>query len=129
MVCIETSFIIDLFRGDPALKQAIADLTKNSRLSIAAPSITELWYGSLIAKSSLQEKEKINELLNALTVLELDEKCAKETAEIKFLLNKQGMQMQTADIFIAGIARAHNETLLTRDSDYARIPGLKILKH
>lgn len=128
MPCLDTSFIVEIFRGNKHLKQALNKFEMH-KLSIPSPAITELWYGALLARSSNFEKEKIDNLLASLTILELDEESAKEAAEIRLLLEREGKELQTADLLIAGIARANNETLVTCDADYARIPGLTVIKY
>ena len=37
--------------------------------------------------------------------------------------------IETEDVMIAGITMANGETLVTKDADYARIAGLKVLKY
>jgi hypothetical protein len=130
MVCLETTFIVDLLRGKHAVKEIKDELDgTESLLTIAAPTIMEVWTGALLSNMTAHEKAKINELLSSLVILHLDERSSKEAGEIEAELIKSGKIAQTEDVMIAGIARINGERIVTRDADYARIPGLKILKY
>lgn len=130
MACLETSFLIDLLRGKQevhALKDEL-DRTETT-LTIAAPSVMELWSGAIIAKASEHEKAKVNDLIQSLQILPLDEKSAKEAGEIEADLLRRGLPIETEDIMIAAIARVHGEKVVTHDAHYTRIPGLRVLKY
>lgn len=130
MTCLETTFIIDLLRGKEEIKNFKDELDKSEIfLSVASPTIMEIWMGALMSKLSLKEKEKINELLSSLVVLSLEEKSAKEAGEIEAELLKSGAAVDIEDVMIAGICRANGEKIVTRDQDYMRISGLKIMKY
>ena len=95
MVCLETSFIIDLLRGKAAVKNIKEEIDRTEiRLTIAAPSVMELWVGALISGQSEKEKSKINELLHSLEILDLDEQSAKEAGEIEAELIKKGLPIE-----------------------------------
>ncbi len=130
MACLETSFIIDLLQGKEIVKALKEEIDRTeTRLTIAAPSVMELWTGALISGQSEKEKSKIIELLQSLEILNLDEKSAKEAAEIEAELIQKGLTIETEDIMIAAIARINNEKLITGDAHYARIVNLRILKY
>ena len=129
MVCLETTFIIDLLKGKTEVLRIINELENaNSRVSITTPTLYEVWAGA-ISTGSKKELIKINELLQSIEVLQLDQDCAREAAAIKNELIKKGSIIQRIDILIAGIAKTHNEKLLTRDGGYANIDGLRIIKY
>jgi tRNA(fMet)-specific endonuclease VapC len=130
MTCLETTFLIDILRGNPAVSALKDDLDRTeTSLCIAAPSVMELWSGACLAHASAAEKEKVLALIESLEVLELDERSAREAGEIEAELVNKGLRTQTEDILIAGIARSTGRKLVTRDAGYARVPGLKLLKY
>jgi len=130
VVCLETSFLVDLLHGNPDVKALKEDFDKTeSAISVAAPSVMELWSGANYGRLPEKEKQKINEIVRSLIVLPLDEKSAKEAGDIEAALMKSGSPIGVADIMIAGIARANGEKLVTRDSDFAKIPGLQLIKY
>jgi predicted nucleic acid-binding protein len=130
MACLETSFLIDLLRGKAAVNELKDELDRTeARLAIAAPSVMELWVGSYAVKGTKAEQEKILELIESLELLPLDSRSAREAGEIEASLSAKGIEIQTEDVMIAGIARISGEKVVTRDNGYGRIPGLKVLKY
>jgi predicted nucleic acid-binding protein len=130
MVCLDTSFLIDLLRGNAAVKDLKAMLEKTeSRITIAAPSAVELWGGACLAKNSDKAKAKVGELLMAFPILPLDLNGAQEAGEIEATLIKSGQMIEPEDLMIAGIALAHGETIVTKDAHFTRVPGLRVLKY
>ena len=130
MACLETTFLIDVLRGKKEVTNLMSDLdTSEDFLAVASPTIMELWAGACTAKASQAEKEKINNLLASLEILNLDEKSAKEAGEIEAELTNSGKIIETEDIMIAAIAKSNNEKIVTRDGHYAKINGLKVLKY
>lgn len=130
MACLETTFLMDLLRGKENVKAIKDELSKTeSNLTIASPSIAELWSGACLADISNREKEKVNEMIDSLEVFSLDLKSAKEAGEIEADLIKKGISIETEDIMIAGIAKVNGEKIVTRDEHYLNISGLKIFKY
>ena len=130
MACLDTTFLIDLLRGDNSVSNLMEELQKHEEImSIAAPSVMELWAGACLSNASKVEKEKINELLSSLEILHFEEKSAKEAGEIEAELMNKGNIIETEDIMIAAIAKMHGEKVVTRDAHYSKIHGLKMLKY
>ena len=129
MVCLETTFLVDMLRGKRNIVELQEELEKTEDISIAAPSVMELWRGAILSNATEKEKTKINELISSFAILPLDEKSAKEAGEIETELLKAGSKTETEDVMIAGICRANGEKLVTRDQHYAKISGLKIIKY
>jgi predicted nucleic acid-binding protein len=128
MVCLETTFLIDVLRGDARVKETLDSIQHSTRL-VAAPTVMELWSGALQSRLPEKEKAKIEQLLEALTVLPLNEKAAKEAGEIEADLIQKGQMIDVEDIMIGAICIAHGEKLITRDNHYARIDTLKMEKY
>ncbi len=130
MTCLETTFLIDLLRGEKSVSKLKDELDKTeTHLSITAPSLMELWVGALLSKTSEKEKEKINSLVSSFTFLAMDEAASREAGEITFELLTTKELLDPIGIMIAGTARSHGEKLVTRDHHYARIQGLRLLKY
>ncbi|MBI1973606.1 PIN domain-containing protein [Candidatus Micrarchaeota archaeon] len=130
MACLETTFLIDLMRGKQAVVSLMKELERvEGHLSIAVPSIMELWRGACL-KVSAKEKEQVNQLLESMEVIHsLDPQSAKEAGEIEAELRRKGITIETEDIMIAGIARSNREKLVTRDQHFAQVDGLNLLKY
>ncbi len=66
-------------------------------------------------------------LLGRLHVLPLDRAGALEAAEISGKLRAAGRTVGVLDILTAGIARASGcDSIVTRDQDFCRIPGIRM---
>lgn len=74
-----------------------------------------------------KERRAVEALLGALTALPVDERAAREAAEIRRELEAQGSGMATADTLVAGICRSRNAILLTRNrAHFERVRGLSL---
>ncbi len=128
MVCLDSSFIIDNFRGETRAVEMRKSLEKRGEvLFIPTPVIMELALGAHLSKRMEDEKEKINRFLSDSTILEFDKESAFLGGKIEAELMKKGSLIEPEDIMIAAIAMINNEPLVTRNTKhFARIEGLKI---
>ncbi|MBU0615588.1 MAG: PIN domain-containing protein [Nanoarchaeota archaeon] len=124
MVCIDTTFAIDVLRGKDevvALEKKIDD--SNETIYITTPTIMELVRG---LKSNV-EREKLNGFLSGLVVLDLDKMAAVLAGNIEAELISKGQEIASEDIMIAAIVIKKDEVLLTRNKKhFERIKGLKM---
>lgn len=124
MVVLDTSFLVDMLRGD-APKEIVESVRHQSYVSTI--SAMELIFGTMKSERNA-EQEDIILFLNSFTMLEFDLESAKEAAKIKHKLFKEGSLIETEDIMIAAIAKANNQSIVTRNSKhFNRIEGLKVL--
>jgi len=81
----------------------------------------------LIASQATTKMERFERLLNKYEMIGIDtKKVLEEASEIYANLKHRGELLPDADIFIAAIARAHGLILVTNDSHFDRIEGLRI---
>ncbi len=124
---LDTSFVVDLMDRQPDAVKKFWVIQEQENIFITTPSIFELWSG--IARSSRpeQEKRKVLEILDSQLILELDEKSAEEAGKIDGNLVREGLRIEPEDCMIAGIAKHHQETVLTRNvKHFERIKGLSV---
>ena len=131
MVLLESSFLVDILRNKKSAISLLEEFErrKEPTIVVASPSIVELWEGALKSKLSEKEKLRVDDLLSSASVLLLDVKSAKRTAEIVVESSKKGLAIEPHDAMIAGIASANDEIIVTRDNQFARLPGLKVLTY
>ena len=123
---LDTTVIIDILREDSKAVDKIKEIQKSTD-AILTTSITvfELWQGLEIKDS--KKKEKILTVLQSIGLLSFDFNSAKEAGNIYRELRKKGITIDAEDTMIAGIAKIHNETLLTRNvKDFRRIENLEV---
>ena len=121
---LDTNTLIYFFKGMGKVEE---NLFSHSPRDIFIPSIViyELQVG--IAKSNNPQKreKQLATLLEQVTVLEFGEREAKASALIRAELEKKGTPIGPIDILIAGLAKAHNLTLVTHNTkEFMGIEGL-----
>ena len=128
MVCLDTSFIIDVIGGSDKTKKIGKQLDESSEpIVVAAPTIMELIKGAELSNKAEYEKQKVNQFLLSLSILNLDKDSAILAGEIDAKLMRDGQPLETEDIMIAAITIRNNETLLTKNvKHFGRIKDLKI---
>jgi len=121
MNCLETSFLIDLLKGE---KSAIEKYIKIKDKSLSTTSITafELLRASEKNKKAIGEMER---LLQRLNVFGFNVGEAEEAAVVEKELMKEGKQINALDVLIAGIARKNGLILITNDKDFRKVRNLR----
>ena len=124
---LETSFVVDFLQGDKdAISKMQSLVDQNIPYEIASPTIFELWGGLVNLEKPEKEQQRIIALMEGIVVYPLDEESAKIAGNIDGQLVKKGLQINTEDSMIAGIAITNNKKVLTRDDHFSRIGGLKV---
>jgi tRNA(fMet)-specific endonuclease VapC len=86
----------------------------------------ELRFGAQ-RKGSAPLTHRVEQLLQALTVLPLDTPADEHYAHIRATLERSGTPIGSHDLFIAAHARSRGMTLLTRNlREFQRVPGLAV---
>ena len=99
---------------------------KNNNIIMATTVIScfELWqWDGLNAK----EEQRLRDFLKTMIIRPFTQREAEIAGEIQKSLKKKGLEIQSEDSMIAGIALAQQEPLLTRNvKHFERIPGLRV---
>ena len=127
MACLDTCFLIDLFRGDERAAQRMLELEDSSEsMTVAAPSIMEFATGVYLAESA-REREALEKFMSAASVLPLDGESALLAGRVNAQLIKAGESIGDLNILIGAISVTHGERLITRNIDhFRRIPDLAL---
>lgn len=124
----DTTFIIDLIDGLPAAVEKLRILQEQQKpLFVTTPTIFELWTGVALSDRLEREKIKARQILESQFILDLNQKSAEEAGIINGTLISEGQRIDPEDCLIAGIARNHRDTILTRNiKHFERIKGVKV---
>jgi tRNA(fMet)-specific endonuclease VapC len=88
-------------------------------------TVSELVYGALKSDRPEQNLSQVDLLLEAVTVLTLDESAARRCGRIKNQLRRQGLLIAEPDLQIASIALENALPLVTHNQKhFKRIPDL-----
>ncbi len=127
MVCLDTSFLVDLIRGDQA---AIAELKRiefdeNSTLTTTPISACELFAGAYRSKQEEREVQKVNQILRRIKLLDFSLSSCERYGKLTQDLRTAGGPIGDLDALIASIALTNNEPILTQDVvHFGKVPGL-----
>lgn len=125
MRCLDSTFLIDLLRAEPSAVNRAREIDQeNDQVATPALCVAELLRGALLGNR--RELHRTEELLSQVEVLPLDFDTAREAAQIAADCQKRGRDVPLLDCTIAATARRHKARLVTRDVDFARVPGLLV---
>lgn len=96
-------------------------------LYVPSPTLYELYVGIALSEMPETSKLTLRRRLRNLPTLPLNAKAARLAGLVQGSLMRRGIPVDPIDALIAGIALAHGEAVLTRNSDhFERIPKLKV---
>ena len=123
---LDTTFLIDLMKDDPAAVKRLKELEKDKiRQNIASPTLYELYVGILLSSKPEKEKRKVLDTLASMNILGLTAKSAAKAGEVQGKLIREGKMIDPEDAMIAGIALHNKEIVLTKNVEhFSRILAL-----
>ncbi len=127
MIVLDTSFIIDYFRGVEATYGLI---DKGEDIAITTITYHEIMTG--LKRRRRKKEEKIfKKFFSEVRILPFDIRAAEESCSIAAKLLAVGKEVNALDILIAGIAIANGaEKIITKDSDFeeiARVSDIEVV--
>ncbi|TLZ72217.1 MAG: type II toxin-antitoxin system VapC family toxin [Methanobacteriota archaeon] len=128
-VMVDSTFVIDVLRSDPAALQKSRDLDARPDAKVlSTPVVYEITAGLLYTRSR-SEATAFRALASRFVILPFDEPAAARAAEVRAELMRLGRAKSHVDVMIAGVASAGGHVLITRDSDFrdiANVVGLAV---
>ena len=126
---LDTTAFSDLMREQPQTQTRLAALAPDETLSICTVVRGEILHGLGRLPEGQRRDDlaaKASRLFAAIPCLPVAESVADHYAEIKLARQRKGLALDENDLWIAATARQAGATLVSRDSDFQRIDGLKI---
>ena len=125
MKCLDSTFCIDLLKGQPAARARADELARmGERLAIAAPAVTEVLVGAF--RQGGRRLSQALEFFAELEVLDVDEGITIEAARAGGECLRRGEPVVTTDLRMAATTKKHHDWLVSRDRGFAQIPGLTL---
>ncbi|MDG6996734.1 MAG: PIN domain-containing protein [Nitrososphaerota archaeon] len=124
----DTNFLIDIMANNVAAVKKAKELQESGvGILVGAPSIFELYVGVSLSKRSEEERSKIISTISSLATLSLDSEAARVSGVIYGEKYKTGLKIDSEDAMLAGIAKIHNKSVLTRNvKHFTGIDGVKV---
>ncbi len=132
MALLDTTALIELNRGPASRLYASvqrlirAEVNRGQVVSTSRVNVAELRVGQFI-DGSPESAQRIDRTLEALVILEFDDRAAMQFARIKAHLRRIGRPPGDMDVLVAAIAMVNGQTLITHNvRHFADIPGLAV---
>jgi len=126
LVCLDTSFLIDLLRGTPAAEKKLQFYTDKFEPITTTPiSAAELFKGAYRAKEKRAELAKVRALLEYFELLDLSLQACENYGRLLNELRSKGSPIGDLDTLVASAAITDRQILLTRNkAHFEKVPGL-----
>ncbi len=117
MILLDTTFLIDYFRGRGNLEHLIENDTEVT----TTLNYHEIMTGVKRSKSK-REESFFKTFFTKIELLDFTTQAAEESSALSAKLSALGLPVNNLDVLIAGTALAHGiDTILTRDADFIGI--------
>ncbi|HMB81284.1 MAG TPA: PIN domain-containing protein [Vicinamibacterales bacterium] len=120
---VDTSAWIELFRpvGDPAVRRAVEEATREGNAVLCDMVLLELWAGA----GGAHERGLIARLASDVEILTTDAEVWKAAHALAGTCRAAGVTAPANDLLIAACAEHHGVELLERDAHFARIAAAR----
>ncbi len=124
---LDTNIITAILKGNEKVKKTVQKtILEGKKIFINGISYYEIKRG-LLAKKATAQLDKFNLLSKEFGLVLLDtQSIFDKAAEIYANLRQRGELVEDADILIASVVSFRNFILVSDDTDFKRIQGLKI---
>ena len=128
MVCLDTTFLVDLVRAKPeAERKLLHYLESDERITTTPVNAAELFDGAYSTRSRRTEAERVGGLLEHLELLELSLDVCEKYGRLVNDLKAKGSPIGDLDTLVASTAIVHRQVLLTRNkAHFEKVPGLVV---
>ena len=129
MICLDTTFLIDLLRGKEEAVSLSRELDKESIVFTTEINVFEVVLGIFSNKNINQARdfEKAASLFKTLKILPLDHKASIEAGKLAGSLIMKGRQIDDNDCIAAAIAKTNGiNIMVTRNERHFKETGLRV---
>jgi tRNA(fMet)-specific endonuclease VapC len=127
MYILDTNTLIYYFKGQGQVAQNFLNVTPQE-IIISTIVIFELQVGIAKSNSPAKRIQQLQQILNAVNVVDFDRDMATAAANIRAQLEQQGTPIGSMDTLIAGTAMSLQATLVTHNlREFSRVSGLTIV--
>ena len=122
-VVVDTSVWVEFLRGGRGGDSSVVeDLIRSSQAVTCGMVLAELLAGVRDA----EDRRQLQEALAGLDYLETREQTWRRAGELAAELRSKGRTLPMSDLIVAALAIEHGLTVLTADSHFRHIPGVRL---
>jgi tRNA(fMet)-specific endonuclease VapC len=121
-VIVDTNALSAAADNDPIV---IGVLARAEQMAIPVIVLGEFRYGIAQSRHRTTYENWLAGLLNDCMVLDIGEPATRHYADINLELKRKGKPIPTNDLWIAALCREHSIPLLSRDSHFDFVTGIK----
>jgi tRNA(fMet)-specific endonuclease VapC len=123
---LDTNTLIYFFKNTGKVRLRMAQ-HKDLDLRLCTPVMWELLTGAFKAQNPRSQFSRLKEMEGRFTVLPLNQDSAYQAAKTRAYLERRGTPIGSVDNMIAGIALAHELTIVTRNvREFEWVPNLQV---
>lgn len=124
----DTSFIVDLLRGDEDAETLLDVIEKESRpQKVSSVTVLELYEGVARAQTPRAKRERILDVLETKVVVDADRNVMRKAGKLSGELITRGEQIEREDCIVAATALLNDEAVITRNtSHFDRVDNLEV---
>ena len=126
---LDTTAFSALVKEHPLAKARLSALEATHRVVICTVVRGEVLYGLELmpqGRRKLDLERKINDLLSILPCVPIPEEAANDYARIKRGTERRGSRLDENDLWIAATSLSLGAILVTTDSDFQRVRGVRL---
>jgi tRNA(fMet)-specific endonuclease VapC len=121
---LDTNAVSAVLEGDPDIQSIAASA---GPFFLPAIVIGEYCFGLLSSKKRRALESRFRQLAAKCTVLDIGQQTGETYAQIRFELKQKGRPLPDNDIWIAASAREHNLPIVSRDTHFDEVDGIRRL--
>lgn len=119
---LDTNAVSALLAGSTGLRELLATERRHHLPTVV---LGEYRFGLLRSNKRKQLESLLDELVRESFVLSVDEATANAYAEVRDELRRLGRPIPENDVWIAALARQHDQPVVSRDGHFDEVPGLR----
>ena len=119
---LDTNAVSALLAGDPDIENVLANAERHHLPAIV---IGEYLFGVAGSNRRNRVNSLFQDLIRESIDLDVDSQTAQFYAQIRFELKQKGRPLPDNDIWIAGLARQYGLQIVSRDSHFDAVDGIR----
>ncbi len=130
MLVLDTTVLIDaLHRKETALRKIVELEETEETICATQINALELYKGAYLPTKSDEDVQKVKKLLDAFVILAINDDTYEWFAALSSELKSRGESINDFDELIAAITMTNVASIVSNDSHFKRIPGLRIITY